>query len=253
MSEALAEIDTTGTDLIARVNSLPDAVRAIGQVVTADDYRRAGEIYTLVKDGLVAVRKKHQAAISASDNAHKEALAVWKREAAPGEEAKELLEEMMRPYLKALEAERAQAERDAREEDARLARERAAEDDRARAAARQAAEDHRLQQALEAERAGDAERARRLVEAPVVVEDIAPTPAPAPVPVSIPAAPKLKGMSVRPVWKWELTNRNAVKPTYLMVDEAKVGRIVRATGPDAADIVGGIRVYDEASFATRRR
>ena len=44
-----------------------------------------------------------------------------------------------------------------------------------------------------------------------------------------------------------------LKPEYLMPDDTKIGKVVKALQMDAADSVGGIEVYNDKILATSRR
>lgn len=60
---------------------------------------------------------------------------------------------------------------------------------------------------------------------------------------------KVKGMSTRKVWKFEITDVSKVPAEYLMVDERKVGEVVRIQKGETT--IPGIRVYSEDVVAVR--
>lgn len=57
-----------------------------------------------------------------------------------------------------------------------------------------------------------------------------------------PEPPKAEGVSIRPQWDYEIVNQGAIRRAYMVPDRAKIGRVVRSVGPEAAAVVGGIKV-----------
>jgi hypothetical protein len=57
------------------------------------------------------------------------------------------------------------------------------------------------------------------------------------------------GVSMRTVWKFEITNPAAVPREYCMPDEIKIRKIVSALQADAS--IAGVRIYREAVVASR--
>lgn len=109
------------------------------------------------------------------------------------------------------------------------------------AAARKRADEAAIEEAQRLAAAGDVAGAEQ------VIEEAAGAPAPV---IELPklAAP---GVTTRKSFTWRLTDKSAVKPEFLIVDEAKVGKLVRALGPDAAAVVGGIEVIEERVVSVR--
>jgi len=71
-------------------------------------------------------------------------------------------------------------------------------------------------------------------------------------PVKAPEPEKLEGVYTATVWKWELTDIAKVKPEFLVLDEKKVGALVRSMKGDAQSILGeGIRVFSEQDVRAR--
>ena len=60
--------------------------------------------------------------------------------------------------------------------------------------------------------------------------------------------PKVEGISSRDVAKFKIIDPSKIERRFLIPDEKKIGQVVRSTGNDAEDIVGGIEVYFEKSF-----
>lgn len=80
-----------------------------------------------------------------------------------------------------------------------------------------------------------------------VIEEAIATPAPV---IELPK-PKAEGVVIRKSFTWRVVDAAKVKPEFLIIDEAKVGKTVRALGPDAAEVIGGIEVIEERSVSVR--
>jgi uncharacterized membrane protein YqiK len=154
-------------------------------------------------------------------------------------------------------------ERKRREEQARLEREAAAE--RARLAEEAAAEQARadtearlLREKAEAAKvAGDAEAAARLTsqasarmeESAVTAQVLEQTSQLMSAPTSTRAAPKVSGISTRKVWTFEITDPMLVPREFLVIDETKIGGVVRAL--KEATTIPGVRVFQKDELASR--
>lgn len=62
-------------------------------------------------------------------------------------------------------------------------------------------------------------------------------------------APRMKGVSAREVWTFEVTDPNAVPREFLSVDDAKIRKVVNALKGDAR--IAGVRIWSEKSIAAR--
>jgi len=62
-------------------------------------------------------------------------------------------------------------------------------------------------------------------------------------PIVLPPDEKVKGISIREVWKFKIEDEKLIPREYLSVDESKIGQVVRAL-KDATNIPG-ILVYAE--------
>lgn len=58
-----------------------------------------------------------------------------------------------------------------------------------------------------------------------------------------------KGVSTRDVWKWRITHILSVPRQYLIIDQAKINKIVKERKGDTQ--IPGIEVYKETSVASR--
>jgi hypothetical protein len=94
--------------------------------------------------------------------------------------------------------------------------------------------------ALEAEGRND--------EAAAVLEDAIAAPAAA---LVLPAA-RAAGESARKSFVYKITDPAQVSREFLVVDEKKIGQTVRALGPAAEKLVGGIIVEESITYAVRR-
>ena len=159
--------------------------------------------------------------IQAQHQAHKKSLETKRKYSLPLLKAEGIVKEKIKDYH--LEQERIR-----REEEARLYRE-----------AKKAEEERLLQMAMQAEKAGDTEEAEAILKNPVN----------APV-ISLSSKTKGKGISYREVWKFRIKNVDLIPNTYKVVDERKIGAVVRAL-KDKTNIPG-IEVYCDNSVAVRR-
>lgn len=135
------------------------------------------------------------------------------------------------------ERKKAEALRRAAEEAARIERERLAEE------ARQAAE-----AAKAAAAAGDEEAAAAAqVQATVLAAEAEVVEHLAPAVVEAPA--KLAGVSTRQDWDFEITDEAAIPREFLVVDEVKIRKYVKAMKADAK--IPGVRVFAKDVIAAR--
>ena len=64
--------------------------------------------------------------------------------------------------------------------------------------------------------------------------------------------PKVQGVSTRQVWTYEVVSQSKITPDFMQPDHAAIRELVGALGEDAAEIVGGIRVFQETKIAASR-
>lgn len=161
-------------------------------------------------------------------------------------------EQRLREEAQRREAEaRARAERERLQAEARAAEEKArreAEEKRRKAEEEREAGNVAAAAKLEAQAAGVEQRAEAradnlLARAETVVAEPVKT-----------AAPKVKGLSERKVWKFEITDASKIRPEFLTPDETKIGKQVRALGKDAAPLIGeGVRIWQETEHSARKQ
>jgi len=181
----------------------------------------------VVADFAAAKQGTHRAwkAVVAQEKGHLEALARP--------------DEIVRAKLSTWEAEKrriqAEVERKAREVAAKAQAELQRQADER---ARKEAEERRLQEAVDAEAAGDTAQAEELLETPVEV---------APVEVQTVVVPVLKAPKVEGAgamverWTFEITDAQAIPRKYLVVDEKAIGKVVQ--GLKGATDIPGVRAY----------
>ena len=109
-------------------------------------------------------------------------------------------------------------------------------EDKARAEAKAKADQEALDAATAAQKSGDHEGAKAILEEAVQ--------APAPT-VIVPSMVPKRQTVIRTVKKFRIKDPKAIKPEFLTPDEKKIGGIVRSMGKGAESVVGGIEVYEE--------
>ena len=200
-----------------------DEAKALA-VTTDDEYELAA---TFLKERCKAVQKEINATfdpiIKKQHAAHKEAVAQKNRIAGPIKEAERVVKFAMSTYWQQKEKERLALEAEARKR------------------AREEAEREALERAVQLEDEGRQEEAEAVIAEPV---------RPAPVIVDN-APPKVKGVGVRRTWRYRVLDTKLVKQAYLVLDDKKIGQVVRALGKQAEEAVGGIEVYEESTIAAR--
>ena len=153
-----------------------------------------------------------------ASEAHKAICAQEAKHLESVQEARKLYKQKMSSWQDAQEILRLEEERKLREQ------------------ARRLEEDRQIAEAELAENAGDKESAQAILEQPVV------TP-----PVVLPKAVPKSATLIRKIKKYRVTDPSKVKREFLILDESKIGQIVRSMGKPAEGIVGGIEVYEVAA------
>lgn len=175
--------------------------------------------------------------VAAANSAHKVAVAKRAEVLDPLARAKRFLASCIGGYDQ-------EQERIRRAEEERLRREQREREAQEAARLRKEAENRALAEAQAAADMGDAGLAEMILDAPVVVE------APAPVPVIVPAmVESTEGVARRTTWKFRIENEALIPREFLMVDEKKIGGIVRAM--KGATRIPGVVAYEEASVSFR--
>lgn len=203
--------------------SVPDQAKQITAIKTDEDYTRAGNILLTIKE----IRKKIEATFKPikqkMDAAKKEVLNQEKAADQPLAEAEAYIKPLIAGYMAEQERLRLEEEKHLRE------------------IARKEEEERQLQAAIQAEAEGQKEEADAIISAPVQA-------APVVVPKSI---PKVAGVAMVKQWKFRVVDAAKVPRQYLMVDEQKIGAVVRAL-KDQTNIPG-VEVYSVDSISAGRR
>lgn len=200
------------------------AIVALAQtyhVQTAEQYAGAGEDLKRIKGASARLDK------------------LRKTMTQPIDQAKRAIMDFFRPYEVKLSASEATIKRSMIAYSTEQDRIRREEQRKAEEAARK--EREKLEaQAAKAAAAGRTERAEQLEERAATVV----------APVIQREAPKVAGVSMREVWKFEIVDPAQINAAFLMPDEKKIGAQVRALKADATAIIGpGVRVYVEKQLA----
>jgi hypothetical protein len=235
-------LDREGGELVVQVQTIA--------VVDDATFAQAGELLKTVKAYLGRVAEVFDPMAKAAHDAHKAVVAQRKKVEQHALEAERLLKEQMGTYQREQERKRQEAEAARRREQERLEREERERVEAERQRLQKEEEDRRIAAAAEAERRGDVAAAQKLIEEPVVVTAPAPRPMFTPPPVAT-APPKVQGVSFREEWTYEVTDPAQVPREYLMVDEKKLGQVVRAMGSTCR--IPGVRVYSRTVTSARAR
>jgi flagellar biosynthesis GTPase FlhF len=195
------------------------------------DFLRSAE--QIVKGKLTDYdRQQEQLRIAEQRRLDEEARKERERKEAEAREVERKAREKAESERKAADEARKAEERARREADeakARGDREAAeAAEKQARAAAKEAAKlDTRAErtEAAGEEKAATLQAAAHSVVAPVIQRE----------------PPKIAGLTRREDWKFEVTDPSKVPREYLMVDEQKIGKVVKALKKET--VIAGVRVY----------
>lgn len=241
------------------------------QVVDAESYKSATEfVSTFCIPFIAKVEEFFKTPISTAFYLHRDLCTKRKRALGDPTRAREIIDskkaswelEERRKEEKRLQAEaieRARLEKIRMEEAAAIERERLAVQKAAQEAAMKAAEDAKLKAAEEAEKSGNLSARDAIIAQEVVVPvievprqagPVLPPPPPPPIQTTLPE----KSAVAKAVqnWAWELVDVNLVGREYMVVSDPAVNKVVRALGPKAAEIVGGIRVYEDIRYSYKK-
>jgi len=209
--------DFTNNPAVAEINEATTALETLAAdyaITTADAYQAAGEDLRRVKGAQKRIEEVRQSFTRPLDEAKRAIMDFFRGPA-------DRLADVERRIKGAMVRFSDEQERLRRAEQARL--EEQARKDREKLEA----------QAAKAAAAGKTERAEEIetraaqVVAPVVQREV----------------PKVAGVAMREVWKFEVTDAAAVPRAYLVVDEKKIGGVVRAMKGDTT--IPGVRVWAE--------
>lgn len=228
--------------------------REIATIRTPEQFTRAGELLKAVKGALKQIEDQRVAITKPINDSLRAVNAQAKTASEPFEAAEREIKGRMVEYSNAQERlrqeEQRKAEEAARRERARLATLQAETEAKARA------EQERLRREAEAAAAaGRAAEAAKLAakadkaeeKAAAKVEELQMREAMVVAPVIQREAPKVAGVATREVWKYRVADPALVPREYLMLDEQKIGKVVRALKGDTQ--IAGVEVYSERHLA----
>lgn len=215
--QALTTVERARSIVVANVEQRTLAAE-IGRVV-AGLYKEAEEFFKPMKQ--------------AAAKAHKEICTKENAILQPLEAAKQHLSREIGAFDQLAEKER-------RDEEARLQ----AEADRlAQAEADRLAQDNAIADAISLEADGDVAGAMAVLNHPAPVEVFVP-------PVVLQReVPKTQGVSGAVLWKFKITNEAQIPREFLVVDEKKIGAVVRAMRGKTS--IPGVAVYPEGAARFR--
>jgi hypothetical protein len=206
--------------------SSSDMVAHAEMLVVRDDstFASGGEMLLDIKRIGKTVEARFKEPVDLAFKAHRSLTALRDSVLAPFQQAEKIIKRKIGDYQYEIERKR-------QEEATRLRRQAEAQAEADRIAKAQAQMD-----------AGDLKGCEKTLEAPI---------APVVVKVETPEPPKVAGLSFREEWKYEVIDPNLVPREYLMIDESKLRKVVKALGKAAANIPG-IRVYPEKVVSAGR-
>ena len=231
MTELALDITPEAQEAAALAIPIPE--QAMGLVIIDDaSLSRGNEILLTIKDLRKKIADTFGPICAAAFAAHKTAVKAQKDAEAPLVEAEGIIKPAIARYMAEVDRKRREAE------------------DRQRKEAEKAAEEAALAAAIEAEDAGAApEEVTAIVEAPVYI----------PPPVT-PPPPKLSGISIRKIVKFEVTDLRA------LVKAVAAGQVPIEAVQANTTVIGaqarslrlslrwpGVRVWEEDSVAAGRR
>jgi len=212
------------------------------EIRTPDELACAGEALGDIKTLRKQIDETFDPHIRAAHEQHRALLATKTRFNAPLESAERLLKQRTGKYLQEQEA-------------ARLAEQRRLETEaRSQEQARRDAETAAIIAWAKAEAKAAATRPEaKVILAEAKQETAAIAAAPMIVSVSLmePAPPAPKGITKTTVWKFKIVDATLIPREYLLADEVKIGKIVRAMRGETR--IPGIEVYTEAQVGVRTR
>ena len=230
MNETVIDITPEAMEVATLALSIPDAAKKLA--ITDDVSLSIGnQLLLSIKDIRKQISDTFDPLAKKAHEAHKAILEEKKKAEAPLVEAEGIIKPSIARYM-------AEAERKRREEEERIRKE-----------MEKRAEEEALAAAIEAEDAGDLAEAEAILSAPVFVPH-----------VSAPPPPKLEGISIRNIIKFEVTDLRA------LVKAVAAGQVpIEAIKPNDV-VIGaqarslrlslhwpGVRVWAEDSVAAGRR
>lgn len=207
-----------------------EQAEAATEIADQKGYARAAECLKTGKELEKEIRAIFDPVCESANAAHKRATAARRAMLQPLERVGVKLRHAMSRYVERMRIE--EMNREAKERAA--AKERAEADALARAADIEA-------QAEAARASGDVVKADALAaDAEREIVNVTPDPV---VPARVNVAPRVSGVALRKVWKWEIVDRAAIPRDYMIPDEKQIARVVNVR--HGGHGIPGIRVWSE--------
>lgn len=210
--------------LSQKAASLP-AVTPGFKIETNEQYEQIGEYIVLAKAGVREAESYFKPIKRKIDETKAEALSQEKRAKKPFEDFLSVATPATVAWIEEQERKRLELQRKLEEEQRRIE------------------EEARLAEAVNLEERGETELAEQVLSEPQ----------PLPPPVVESFTPKVAGLSTRKEWDFQITDAGKIKREFLMADEVKIRKTVRALGSKSAELIGGIRVFERTGLAGRSR
>ncbi|KKN10019.1 hypothetical protein LCGC14_1040740 [marine sediment metagenome] len=208
------------TEIVQKTESAIEEAKGY-QIDSPVVYEAAGLFLKGLKGIQKQINETFDPVVKSAYAAHKEAVKAKKKHMEPLNKAEAIVKDKIGTYAVAEEKKRRDEERILQE------------------AARKQEEEARLKEAEEAEARGDTETVEEILETPVVAPPV----------VLASVTPKVEGISYTTIWKFRIKNPAGIPDKYKLIDEVKIGKIVKAM-KDQTNIPG-VEVYSEQSVRAR--
>jgi len=192
--------------------SIVDQSKAI-KIIDSETYIKAGTILTTIKDMIKEVESTFTPICEAAFMAHRKAVEKRDGFLNPLKDALKGIKGAMNSYDLAKEQKR-------REEQKKLEE-----------IARREEEERKLREAIEAEEAGEKEIAEEILKEEIFVPPV----------VLLKETPKVKGVSFRTIWDFEIINASLIPRQFLSPDLIKIRGVVRSLKETTR--IPGIKVF----------
>ena len=203
------------TDLETKALSFPDQARQL-VINSPVDYVQCGEFVKAVDALGKEVDASFSPQIAQAHALHRSLIAEMNRHLTPLQTAKTIARGLMIGWDRLQEMKR-------REEEARL-----------QDLARKVEEDAQLVAALAAEAAGLEDEAEAILKEEIYVPPI----------IVKKDVPKVNGVRFQTVWRWRIKDLSKIPREYFLLDEVKIGAVVRGL-KWAGEVIPGIESYSE--------
>jgi hypothetical protein len=213
-------------ELEKRVLSLPVRAAEI-QVKDQATLSIANEFLLGIKALQKEIDSTFDPIIQAAHEAHKKALTQKKKFEDPLDQAERMVKPKIGAYLQEQDRIRREAEEAARRAEWE----------------RQRVEKEALEKAMKAEAEGKAKEAEKIIEKAAKAEILVPPP------LIIPERQQTQGISMREVWRFEITDPKLLPREYLTPDLVRIGKVVQACKGETN--IAGVRVFSEKIIAAR--